>query len=138
MNLTDPFFKLICIAGVVVLCFAVTLPITHSQSIHNRNSKRASIPIFEDVAVPTGLKFRHYNGMTGQFFLPEIMGAGAALIDFDNDGDLDVFLVQGSVLEPGVKPTNTLFPWRESKLPSSRLFRNDLEINKDGKHNLRF
>ena len=39
--------------------------------------------------------------MTGKLFLPEIMGAGAALFDFDNDGDLDVFVVQGSTLEAG-------------------------------------
>ena len=119
MNLTSPFLK--------VICLAVTLLTANSQP-----------PIFEDVAVQAGLKFRHYNGMTGQFFLPEIMGAGAALFDFDNDGDLDVFLVQGNVLEPGIKPTNTLFPWRESRSPSGRLFRNDLQIGKDGRHNPQF
>jgi hypothetical protein len=119
MSLTSPLFK--------VLCLVVIFLTAHNQS-----------PIFEDVAVQTGLKFRHYNGMTGKFFLPEIMGAGAALFDFDNDGDLDVFLVQGNVLEPGVKPANTLFPWRESTSPSGRLFRNDLQIGKDGKRNLGF
>jgi hypothetical protein len=63
----------------------------------------AAQPIFKDVAEQAGLKFQHYNGMTGKFYLPEITGSGAALFDFDNDGDLDVFLVQGNVLEPNTK-----------------------------------
>ncbi|HET9713524.1 MAG TPA: CRTAC1 family protein [Pyrinomonadaceae bacterium] len=86
------------------------------------------IPIFDEVAAQTGLNFRHYNGMTGKFFLPEIMGAGAALFDYDNDGDLDVFLVQGAALEPGSKTDVT----------GGRLFRNDLDVGKNGSRKLRF
>jgi len=82
--------------------------------------------LFRDVAVQVGLKFQHYNGMTGKFYLPEITGSGAALFDFDNDGDLDVFLVQGNVLEPNTQPNNTMFPWRGPEPPRGRLFRNDL------------
>ena len=74
-------------------------------------------PLFKEVAEQVGLKFQHYNGMTGKFYLPEITGSGAALFDFDNDGDLDVFLVQGNVIEPNTKPNGTLF---------GKLFRNDL------------
>lgn len=95
-------------------------------------------PIFDEVAARTGLNFQHYNGMTGKFYLPEIMGSGAALFDYDNDGDLDVFLVQGGVLEPGDKPESTLFPWKGSEPPRGRLFRNDLEIGKNGSRRLRF
>jgi hypothetical protein len=76
--------------------------------------------------------------MTGKFFLPEIMGSGAALFDYDNDGDLDVFIVQGNILEPDSKPANTLFPWRGAEPPRSRLFRNDLVVAKDGTRTLRF
>ena len=114
--------KVIFIAGSLVLCLTVIFLTANSQSVRSRTGPPASTPIFEDVAVQAGLKFRHYNGMTGQFFLPEIMGAGAALFDFDNDGDLDVFLVQGNVLEPAVKPADTLFPWRDSTGLNGRLF----------------
>ena len=73
--------------------------------------------LFKEVAQQVGLKFQHFNGMTGKFYLPEITGSGAALFDFDNDGDLDVFLVQGNVLEPNTRRNGTLF---------GKLFRNDL------------
>ena len=96
-----------------------------------------SASIFEEVSEKVGLKFRHYNGMTGKLFLPEIMGAGAALFDFDNDGDLDVFLIQGSVLEPRDQPARTLFPWREPGQPRSILLRNELVATK-GSDTLRF
>ena len=61
-------------------------------------------PLFRDAASP--IPFTHVNGAKGQFYMHEIMGSGAAVFDFDNDGDLDVFLVQGE--------------------GASRLFRNDL------------
>ena len=70
---------------------------------------RSGQPIFKEVAEQVGLKFQHYNGMTGKFYLPEITGSGAALFDFDNDGDLDVYLVQGNILEPGTKPATRSF-----------------------------
>jgi hypothetical protein len=105
----------------------------------SQNSKPAArSSIFKEVAAQVGLKFQHYNGMTGKFYLPEITGSGAALFDFDNDGDLDVYLVQGAVLEPGTKPSSTLFPWRGPELPQGKLFRNDLTAGKDGRSTLSF
>ena len=58
-------------------------------------SATAEPAIFEECAAATGLDFVHRNGAGGGHHLPEIMGAGAALVDYDADGDLDVFLVQG-------------------------------------------
>ena len=111
---------------------AMALSVASFPAFAINSQKPVIIPIFRDVSLQTGLRFRHYNGMTGKFFLPEIMGAGAALFDFDGDGDLDVFLVQGSTLEPADQPARTMFPWQGPGELSGRLFRNDLTSGKDG------
>ena len=93
-------------------------------------------PWFTDEAAAAGLNFTHFNGMSGEFYYPEIMPPGVAVFDFDNDGDLDVFVVQGRML--GSKPIDRAwFPPRESS-PGSRLFRNDLEAGANGGHTLHF
>jgi len=124
--------------GIFVAGFCCGTIAVYSQPGRHQTGNEPSSPVFNDVTDTTGLKFRHYNGMTGKLFLPEVMGAGAAIFDFDNDGDLDVFLVQGSVLERGDQPARTLFPWREPGKPRGRLFRNDLVVTKDGRRTLRF
>ncbi|PYR89575.1 MAG: hypothetical protein DMF84_24025 [Acidobacteria bacterium] len=80
-------------------------------------------PLFQEIAAQVGLNFRHFTGATGEYFMPEIMGSGAALFDYDNDGDLDVYLIQGTALEHGKKP---LFPPPAGWKPGNRLFRNML------------
>jgi hypothetical protein len=123
----------------VIVTALLTAQLASAQQIRPPNTNGvADPPIFKEVAAQVGLNFRHYNGMTGKLFLPEIMGSGAALFDYDNDGDLDVYLAQGNVLEPDTKPADTLFPWREANAPRGRLFRNDLVIAKDGTRTLKF
>ena len=62
--------------------------------------------------------------MSGQFYYPEILAPGVALFDCDNDGDLDVFLIQGGPLGPARGSSATR--------PGGRLFRNDLAVQPDG------
>ncbi len=59
------------------------------------------LPVFRDVARQAGLDFIHVNGDSDEKFLPEIIGGGGLFLDFDNDGWLDVFLVDsGSFADP--------------------------------------
>ncbi len=99
----------------------------------NSSSKAPARPVgaFRDAAAETGLNFVHRDGGTGERYMPEMVGAGVALLDYDNDGDLDVFLVQGGNFQPGQLKDDG---------PSSRpaLFRNDLKVNSDGTRSLHF
>jgi len=54
----------------------------------------ATPPLFEEIsAAKSGIRWIHTNGMSAQRYLPETMGPGVAFLDFDNDGWMDIFLV---------------------------------------------
>ena len=66
---------------------------------------------FVDVTPSSGVRFRHIASHTSKKYLPETMGSGVALFDYDNDGRLDIFLVNGAPLAdptpPGTIPQKT-------------------------------
>jgi enediyne biosynthesis protein E4 len=82
---------------------------------------------FVDRTADSGLTFTHVNGMVGKFYYAEIIAPGAAMLDYDTDGDLDVFLVQGGRLSGATRDTGF-----DVQASGSRLFRNDLTVNADG------
>ena len=77
---------------------------------------------FREVAEESGLVFQHFIGASGQYYLPEIMGSGVALLDYDLDGDLDVYLLQGTMLDKTSKPEMAQFTLGSE--PGNRLFEN--------------
>ena len=57
-------------------------------------------PSFANVASQLGVDFTFYNDeVAGRYYLPEVMGGGAAWLDYDLDGRLDLYLVNGAPLE---------------------------------------
>ncbi len=57
---------------------------------------RPTEPWVEDVTEKIGLNFVHDVGPVGTYFMPESLGSGAAIFDFDNDGRMDVLLLQNA------------------------------------------
>ena len=92
---------------------------------------------FTDQAEAVGIDFVHFNGMSGELYVSELLGSGAAMFDFDNDGDLDIYLVQGQMLGPGKTLDDATFPPRTLPL-TDRLYRNDLDVGADGSRTLGF
>ncbi len=91
---------------------------------------------FVERAVESGIDFVHFNGMSGEWYYPEIMAPGVGLLDYDNDGDLDVYVVQGQMLGKGKTIENAVFKPRSPL--KDLLFRNDLIVSADGKRTLHF
>jgi hypothetical protein len=73
---------------------------------------------FEDIATKSGLKFELRNGATGEFHQPELMLGGVAVLDYNNDGCMDIFFTNGAEM-PSLKKTGPQF--------SNRLFRNNCD-----------
>lgn len=86
-------------------------------------------PPFLECAEPTGLRFTWQSGHRERYLNPEITGGGVGLIDYDGDGDLDVYCLQGGSADD-TRPHST-----ENHVVD-RLFRNDLGT--DGDSALRF
>lgn len=70
---------------------------------------------FVDVTAASGIDFRHINGAEGAYHLPETLGSGGAFFDADNDGYLDIYLVNSGYWATSVS----------AKQASSALYQNN-------------
>ena len=89
-------------------------------------------PVFSDRAEELGVDFVHFAGVSDQYYIVEISGPGCGMLDYDNDGDLDLYLIQGRMLGPGKTVADAIAPPQEGYPLRDRLYRNDLVVQPDG------
>ena len=83
-------------------------------------ASEAMVESFIDVTRRLGVNFQYYAFHTSRKYLLETMGAGVALFDYDNDGRLDIYLVNGAPLaDPTAKGT---IPQKTGAQYSNRLY----------------
>jgi hypothetical protein len=68
------------------------------NSRHAPEAQRSDAPLpwFEDVSDRLGVGFVHDPGPVDHYFMPANIGSGVALIDYNNDGRLDIYLIQNA------------------------------------------
>src|SRR5262245_3003826 len=81
--------RAICLLFSSVCALAICFHFLGPSKTDNAHS---APPWFQDVSAEVGVQFLHETGPPDGYFLPYIMGSGAALIDFDQDGLLDLYL----------------------------------------------
>lgn len=91
------------------------VPRTQAQSLTAATDVALPALAFTDVTRSSGVDFVHVSGAYGERLLPETMGGGLAIFDYDNDGRQDLLFIDSSQ-----------WPWRDSGRPggSPRLYRN--------------
>jgi enediyne biosynthesis protein E4 len=91
--------KFLCrlsLAGGACLTRVANLPFWPKQnSAKSPGSLQTSVrPLFDEVPSSTsGITWRHVNGRSPDYYLPETTGPGCAFLDYDNDGWMDIYLV---------------------------------------------
>ena len=111
---------------------------TPDASTHGAGGQGPKEEVFVDVAKAAGIDFVHFNGMSGEVYHCEVKCPGCGLFDYDNDGDLDVYLIQGNMLGENKTFADATFPPKGPLPPKDRLYRNDLVIGPDGRRTLKF
>ena len=88
------------------------------QPVHGEQKPDTEVappPRFTDQTTASGIGFHHVSGGLEKKFILEAKGGGAGLFDYDNDGDLDLYLVNGATLDS----------YQQKSGPGNVLYRND-------------
>lgn len=88
--------KWLCRLGRVCSVLTATAFVVGCRPEPSTKEEATSKPWFKDVTTELGLDFVHDAGPTGTYFMPQVMGSGAAIFDFDNDDRLDLYLLQNA------------------------------------------
>jgi hypothetical protein len=125
----------LCVGLSVAAGVRAQAPIEKSTSAGERPS---ADDWFVDSTTSSGLEYGHFNGMSGEMYFSEVVGPGVGLLDYDADGDLDVFIPQGSMLGEGKTLDDATFPAPKGASLGDRLFRNDTVLRANGTSGVRF
>jgi enediyne biosynthesis protein E4 len=113
------FTAMACICALAVAIIAHAATAQHDRVVHSRGQARAQSavinPQFVDVAAAAGIDFHLSCGGPEKKYIMESMCGGIAVFDYDNDGWMDILLVNGSTLEDV----------RAGKCHASKLYRNN-------------
>ena len=84
----------------------IAIAMTFASSAQVKDSRTSSSPPakFVDLSTNLGVRFQHEAPHTSKKYLLETMGSGVALFDYDNDGRLDLFLVNGAEISDPSQP----------------------------------
>ena len=107
--------NLILLVILYIVLLGVVVYVSKAQEAASKNKNVR----FTDVTASLGVPFRDANGENGKKYFIEPLGRGIGLFDYDNDGDLDLYLVNGCDLPGTTSPSP----------PENKLYRND-----DGKY----
>ena len=95
-----------------VLALAIATAAFSFALTRGEGASEPAQPVFADVAAEAGIGFRHTNGSPEKNYIFEAKGGGVGVLDYDGDGLLDIFFVNGSTLEDvrkGVPHPNALY-----------------------------
>src|ERR1044071_1965155 len=77
-----------------------------AQNSAGAEHERTTPGSFVDVTSAVGVNFQYLASHTSKKYLPETMGAGVGLFDYDNDGRLDIFFLNGAPISDPAPPSS--------------------------------